>query len=129
MIRGIERVAKATLQKMFRDKASGKEEVAEGYNDPVHRKYISDTVHGYVSKDDPKHDKIVDHLHNAKNFGEKTVDSLSDHAGISYGTAKAISKEVSSDLKANFGAPSKPQTQAQRVGAYLKQKQIGPRSK
>jgi hypothetical protein len=29
MIRGVERVAKATLQKIFRDKASGKEEVAE----------------------------------------------------------------------------------------------------
>ena len=29
MIRGIERVAKASLQKIFRDKASGKEEVAE----------------------------------------------------------------------------------------------------
>lgn len=129
MIKGVERVAKATLQKIFRDKAAGKEEVTEGYNDPIHRKYISDTVHEYIAKDDPKHDKIVDHLHKAKNFGEKTVDSLSDHAGISYGAAKSITKDVASTLKANFGTAQKTQTQAQRVNAYLKQKQIGPRSK
>ena len=65
MIKGVERVEKATLQKIFRDKAAGKEEVTEGYNDPIHRKYISDTVHDYVAKDDPKHEKIVDHLHKA----------------------------------------------------------------
>jgi hypothetical protein len=129
MIRNVERIAKSSLQKMFRDKAAGKEEVTEGYNDPIHRKYISDTVHDYVAKDDPKHDKIVDHLHKAKNFGSKTVDSLSDHAGISYGAAKSITKDVASNLKANFGTAQKTQTQAQRVNAYLKQKQIGPRSK
>lgn len=129
MIRNVERIAKSSLQKMFRDKAAGKEEVTEGYNDPIHRKYISDTVHEYVSKDDPKHDKIVDHLHKAKNFGSKTVDSLSDHAGISLGAANAITKEVASNLKANFGTAQKTQTQAQRINAYLKQKQIGPRSK
>lgn len=195
MIKGVERIAKASLQKMFRDKAAGKEvmeetdleeadgtkrnrellatgriskdefdkrmgygkyktkdnskkldgpgglyknlvkrigeetDLEEGYNDPIHRKYISDTVHDYVTKDDPKHDKIVDHLHKAKNFGSKTVDSLSDHAGISLGAANAITKEVASNLKANFGTPQKTQTQAQRVGAYLKQKHIGPRSK
>jgi hypothetical protein len=186
MIKGVERIAKASLQKMFRDKAAGKEvaeeaeldeaasyrdkgyanmlkadkkaerEVAkmraqaakraekeaakkkpvqeendleEGYNDPIHRKYISDTVHDYVAKDDPRHDKIVDHLHKASNFGEKTVDSLSDHAGISYGAAKSITKGVASNLKANFGTPQKTQTQAQRVGAYLKQKHIGPKTK
>ena len=129
MIKGVERVAKATLQKIFRDKAAGKEEVTEGYNDPIHRKYISDTVHDYVAKDDPKHEKIVDHLHKAKNFGSKTIDSLSDHAGISLGAANAITKEVASNLKANFGSPQKTQTQAQRIGAYLKQKHIGPRSK
>lgn len=134
MIKGVERIAKASLQKMFRDKAAGKEvteetDLEEGYNDPIHRKYISDTVHDYVAKDDPKHDKIVDHLHKAKNFGSKTVDSLSDHAGISLGAANAITKEVASNLKANFGTPQKTQTQSQRIGAYLKQKHIGPRSK
>jgi hypothetical protein len=134
MIKGVERIAKASLQKIFRDKAAGKEvteeaDLEEGYNDPIHRKYISDTVHDYVAKDDPKHEKIVDHLHKAKNFGEKTVDSLSDHAGISYGAAKSITKDVASNLKANFGTAQKTQTQAQRVNAYLKQKQIGPRSK
>ena len=186
MIKGVERIAKASLQKMFRDKAAGKEvaeeveldeagsyrdrgalnmlkadqkaereiakmraqaakraekeaakkkpvqeeaDLEEGYNDSIHRKYISDTVHDYVAKDDPKHDKIVDHLHKAKSFGSKTVDSLSDHAGISLGAANAITKEVASNLKANFGTPQKTQTQAQRIGAYLKQKHIGPRSK
>lgn len=104
-------------------------DLEEGYNDPIHRKYISDTVHDYVAKNDPKHEKIVDHLHKAKNFGSKTVDSLSDHAGISLGAANAITKEVASNLKANFGTPQKTQTQAQRVGAYLKQKHIRPRSK
>jgi hypothetical protein len=127
MIRGVERVAKMTLQKMFRDKASGKEEVSEGYNDPIHRKYISDTVHEFVPKDDPKHDKIVDHLHKAKNYGTKTKDELETATGISVGAAHRITKSVADNMKANFGSPSKPQTQAQRVGAYLKQKQIGPR--
>jgi len=106
-----------------------KEEVAEGYNDPVHRENISDVVHTFVPKDDPKHDKIVDHLHKAKNFGTKTKDDLETVAGISIGAAHRITKAVADHMKANFGAPSKPQTQAQRVGAYLKQKQIGPRSK
>ena len=133
MIRGVERVAKMTLQKIFRDKASGKEEVSEdldleeGYNDPIHRKYISDTVHEFVPKDDPKHDKIVDHLHKAKNYGTKTKDELETATGISVGAAHRITKSVADNMKANFGSPSKPQTQAQRVGAYLKQKQIGPR--
>ena len=104
-------------------------DLEEGYNDQIHRKYISDTVHDYVAKDDTRHDKIVDHLHKAKNFGSKTADSLSDRAGISIGAAKAITKEVASNLKANFGTPQKTQTQAQRVGAYLKQKHVGPRSK
>jgi hypothetical protein len=133
MIRNVERIAKASLQKMFRDKAAGKEEVSEGldleegYNDPIHRKYISDTVHEYVSKDDPKHDKIVDHLHKAKNFGTKTKDDLETATGISTGAAHRITKAVADNLKVNFGSPNKTQTQAQRIGAYLKQKQIGPR--
>jgi hypothetical protein len=200
MIKNVERIAKASLQKMFRDKAAGKEEVSEeveldeakyvkttpghlqrtadkigatwdkekqsyfklgsrigytklksrpgesysydhfihsklkeetdleeGYNDPIHRKYISDTVHEYISKDDPKHDKIVDHLHKAKNFGTKTKDDLETATGISTGAAHRITKAVADNLKVNFGSPNKTQTQAQRIGAYLKQKQIGPR--
>jgi uncharacterized protein YajQ (UPF0234 family) len=99
----------------------------EGYNDPVHREYISDVVHEYVPKDDAKHDKIVDHLHQAKNYGNKTSDSLESHAGISTGSAKRITKAVADHMKANFGAPGKPQTQAQRVDSYLKQKWVKPR--
>lgn len=104
-----------------------RESLNEGYNDSVHRKYISDAVHEYVSKDDPKHDKIVDHLHQAKNFGSKTADSLESHASISIGSAKRITKAVADHLKANFGSPSKTQTQAQRVDRYLKQKWVKPR--
>jgi hypothetical protein len=96
----------------------------EGYNDPVHRKSISDVVHEYVSKDDPKHNKIVDHLHKAKNYGSKTSDSLEAEAGISVGSAKRITKAVADHMKANFGSPSKTQTQAQRVDRYLKQKWV-----
>jgi hypothetical protein len=127
MIQSVERVTRSDVRKVFRDKAAGKEEMQEGYNDPIHRKYISDVVHDYVPKDDPKHDKIVDHLHKAKNFGTKTKDELETKAGISTGAANTITKEVASHLKANFGAPSKPQTQAQRVDRYLKQKWVKPR--
>jgi hypothetical protein len=126
-IRSVDRVTRNMVRKVFRDKAAGKEEMQEGYNDPIHRKYISDAVHEYVSKDDPKHDKIVDHLHKAKNFGLKTSDSLESHAGVSTGTAMRVTKAVAAHLKANFGSPSKTQTQAQRVDRYLKQKWVKPR--
>jgi hypothetical protein len=99
-------------------------ELDEGYNDAIHRKYISDAVHEYVAKDDPRHDKIVDHLHKAKNYGNKTMDSLEAHAGISTGLARRTTKAVADHLKANFGSPSKTQTQAQRVDRYLKQKWV-----
>ena len=99
----------------------------EGYNDPVHRKAISDVVHDFIPKSDDKHDKIVDHLHKAKNYGNKTMDSLESHAGISTGSARRITKAVSDHMKANFGSPNKTQTQAQRVDRYLKQKWVGPR--
>jgi hypothetical protein len=99
-------------------------ELEEGYNDPVHRKSISDVVHEYVSKDDPKHNKIVDHLHKATNYGNKTMDSLESESGISTGSARRITKAVADHMKANFGSPSKTQTQSQRVGAYLKQKWV-----
>jgi hypothetical protein len=124
MIQSVDRVTKAMLAKIFRDKAMGKKELEEGYNDEIHRKYISDAVHEYVSKDDPKHDKIVDHLHKAKNYGNKTMDSLEAHAGISTGSARRITKAVADHMKANFGSPSKTQTQAQRVDRYLKQKWV-----
>lgn len=126
-IQSVDRVTKAMLKKIFRDKAMGKEEIEEGYNESVHRKYISDVVHEYVPKDDDRHEKIVDHLHKAKNYGSKTADSLESHAGISIGAAKRITKAVSEHMKANFGAPGKPQTQAQRVNSYLKQKWVKPR--
>jgi hypothetical protein len=106
---------------------SFKDYIQEGYNEHVHRKYISDVVHEYFPKDDPKHEKIVDHLHAAKNFGTKTSDSLETAAGISVGSAKRITKAVADHLKANFGAPGKSQTQAQRVDSYLKQKWVKPR--
>jgi hypothetical protein len=126
-IQSVDRITQATIKKIFRDKAAGKEEMQEGYNDPIHRKYISDAVHEYVEKSDPKHDKIVDHLHKAKNFGTKTADSLESHAGISTGTAMRVTKAVAAHLKANFGSPNKTQTQAQRVDRYLKQKWVKPR--
>jgi hypothetical protein len=124
MIQSVERVTRNDVRKVFRDKAAGKEEMQEGYNDSVHRKSISDAVHEYVSKDDPKHDKIVDHLHKAKNYGNKTMDSLEAHIGISTGSARRITKAVADHMKANFGSPSKTQTQAQRVDRYLKQKWV-----
>lgn len=99
----------------------------EGYNDDVHRKYISDAVHDFVPKNDPRHDKIVDHLHKAKNFGTKTKDELEAVGSVSTGTAHRITKAVSDHLKANFGSPNKTQTQAQRVDRYLKQKWVKPR--
>lgn len=101
-------------------------ELEEGYNDPIHREYISNVVHEYFPKGSEKHDKIVDHLHKAKNFGTKTSDSLESHAGISTGSAMRVTKAVADELKTNFGTASKPQTQAKRIGAYLKQKHIGP---
>jgi hypothetical protein len=127
MIQSVDRVTQAVIKKIFRDKAAGKEEIEEGYNDPIHRKYISDAVHEYVAKDDPKHDKIVDHLHKAKNFGTKTKDELEAVASISTGASIRITKAVADHLKANFGSPSKTQTQAQRVDRYLKQKWVKPR--
>jgi hypothetical protein len=124
MIQSVDRVTRNDVRKVFRDKAAGKEEIEEGYNDPVHRKSISDVVHEYVAKDDPRHDKIVDHLHKAKNYGNKTMDSLEVHAGISTGLARRTTKAVADHMKANFGSPSKTQTQAQRVDRYLKQKWV-----
>jgi hypothetical protein len=101
--------------------------INEGYNDPIHREYISNEVHRFFPKDDPKHNKIVDHLHKAKNFGRKTFETLETEAGISLGSAMRITKSVADHLKTNFGSPNKTQTQAQRVDRYLKQKHIGPR--
>jgi hypothetical protein len=122
-----QRIQSGEIRKAVMSRKMNKEEIQEGYNDPIHRKYISDAVHEYVSKTDEKHDKIVDHLHKAKNFGNKTSDSLESHAGISTGAAKRITKAVSDHLKANFGSPSKTQTQSQRVDRYLKQKWVKPR--
>jgi hypothetical protein len=124
MIQSVERVTKSDVRKVFRDKASGKDEMQEGYNDDIHRKYISDAVHEYVPKNDPKHNKIVNYLHKAKNFGNKTMDELETHAQISTGSARRITKAVADHMKANFGTPSKTQTQAQRVDRYLKQKWV-----
>jgi hypothetical protein len=126
-IQSVDRVTQAVLKKIFRDKATGKEDIQEGYHDPIHREHISNVVHDYVPKTDQKHDKIVDHLHKAKSFGAKTADSLESHASISIGSAKRITKAVADHLKANFGSPSKTQTQAQRVDRYLKQKWVKPR--
>jgi hypothetical protein len=103
--------------------------IADGYNDSIHRSYIEDSVEKYIPKTDPNYSKVVDYLHTAKNFGTKTSDNLSNETGISIGAAIRITKEVAENLKANFGSPNKSQTQAQRVNAYLKQKNIGPRTK
>jgi hypothetical protein len=124
MIQNVERTTKAELRKAFMLKAQGKDELEEGYNDPIHREYVSDAVHRFVPKDDPKHDKIVDHLHKAKNYGSKTYDSLETEAGISIGSAIRITKAVADHMKTNFGSPNKTQTQAQRIDKYLKQKWV-----
>ncbi len=99
---------------------------SEGYNDPVHRDYISSAVHEYVPKDDPRHNKIVDHLHKAKNYGTKTKDELETAAGISTGTAQRVTKAVADHMKANFGSAPKAKgsSQAQRIDRYLKQKWV-----
>jgi hypothetical protein len=124
MIQSVDRVTQSMVKKIFRDKAQGKDDLGEGYGGPVHRKNISDVVHEFVPKTDPKHDKIVDHLHKAKNYGNKTMDDLETVAGITTGSARRITKAVADHMKANFGSPSKTQTQAQRVDRYLKQKWV-----
>jgi hypothetical protein len=124
-IQSVDRVTQAVLKKIFRDKATGKEDMQEGYNDPIHRKYISDVVHNHIPKTDPKHDKVVDNLHKAKNYGNKTIDSLENQTGIKIGQAIRITKEVAEHMKANFGSSGgKSQSQAQRIDKHLKQKWI-----
>jgi hypothetical protein len=63
MIRGVERVAKATLQKIFRDKASGKDEVTEEVElDEVSK----NTLKSYITK---KSQQIIDKDDKADPYG------------------------------------------------------------
>lgn len=117
-------VGRARANRKIKAKEDIKEQIDEGYNDPVHRKHISEVVSKFVPKNDPRHDIIVDHLYNAKNFGSKTKDELETKAGISLGSAHAITKAVSDHMKTNFGTPNRTQTQGERIQAHLKDKQI-----
>lgn len=128
-LKGSDEVYPVTIQHHHarKIKKAVSEELEEGYNDPVHREHISDAVHKFVEKDDPRHDKIVDHLYKAKNFGNKTAESLEGAAGISIGAAMRITKAVGDHMKTNFGTPNKTQTQAQRISTHLKQKWVKPR--
>jgi hypothetical protein len=93
MIRGVERVAKATLQKIFRDKAAGKDEVTEEVELDEARK--SDSYQFTHKPGDPESEKrLADLKKSVKGTGKRVV--LQGRLGKDNPNAHKYSKDAPS---------------------------------
>jgi len=88
---------------------------------------VRDAVKEFHGMDDAAIKAITDYMRPKKVFSlGKMIDDLPYGAGAMKAAIEAVKKAASTAGFGKTGGGSKPQTQAQRIDTYLKQKHIGP---
>ena len=104
MIRGIERVAKASLQKIFRDKAMGKDEVSEEVElDEVSK----DTLHSYLKKASKSVDSLSNERDKVQKDMSKTYSAIAKRSGAENAAHNATTQSQHNKATATYRSATK----------------------